>query len=407
MGDTANWWETYGPFDADEDGYPNAGQVVRHYRLLKQWSTAELGEALGKTARWVQAMEHDNMVPEAISRRRALATILGIPPVLLGLASLDGFTRIAESLQGVSQTTKAAKVDTATIEQYNGFLQLYWELDYTSTAQESMEDIAHWTRHLRTLAAQANDHQRRSIMELLCRYHQLATWIARDRRDYAVAFAHANRAVELAKSTGNAELVAASLFRRGRTALEQGTVSVAVRDLEEALPHAQHARPQLKGLVLLAAGHAFAHLAESTSDSMRAFTLMDQAARIVRRGALEDDESYVKLNTGRYHLDRAGALIAMHRPTDALDELDLAERGIGPDQTRRHAYINVLRANAYADLGEYSIAVSIAETALTVSRALRSRINIARLAEVHSQISKTKYGSSPQAARLGALLIAH
>lgn len=71
------------------DGYPNAGQVVRHYRLLKQWSPADLGEALGKTARWVPAMEYDNTVPEAISRRRAIAAILGIPPMLLGLASVE------------------------------------------------------------------------------------------------------------------------------------------------------------------------------------------------------------------------------------------------------------------------------------------------------------------------------
>src|SRR5262249_42750059 len=38
MAEKAYWWDSYGPFDPDEDGYPNAGQVVRHYRLLKKWT---------------------------------------------------------------------------------------------------------------------------------------------------------------------------------------------------------------------------------------------------------------------------------------------------------------------------------------------------------------------------------
>lgn len=404
MANKGYWWDAYGPFDPDEDGYPNAGQVVRHYRLLKQWSPAELGEALGKTARWVQAMEHDNTVPEAISRRRAIATILGIPPALLGLASLETLARVAEGSQKARDPVKS-KVDAATLEQYNGFLRLYWELDYSSSAQESLDDIRRWTRHLQALTSEASDSQRLHIIELLCRYDQLATWIARDQRSYATAFAHANRAVKLAQTSGQPELMAAALFRRGRTYLEQGNITAAVADLDAALPFAQHARPQLKALVLLAAGHAHAHATQTATDKTQAITLLDQAGRIVRRGNLEEDESYVKLNAGRYHLDRAGAYLAMHRPEDALDELDLAGRGVGPEQTRRHAYINVLRAKAYADMNEPTVAVAVAENAATVSKALCSSINIARLAEVQNQLAASSFGNSPHVARLGALLV--
>jgi transcriptional regulator with XRE-family HTH domain len=402
MAASGHWWDVYGPFDPDEDGYPHAGQVVRHYRLLKNWSPAELGEAMGKTARWVQAMEHDNTVPEAISRRRALAAILGIPPVLLGLAQLEAFSKLLTETAG--GTSRTAKIDQAALDQYQGFLRLYWELDYTSSAAESLEDIARWTRHLRAVANETDGTQRRHVVELLCRYDQLATWIARDQRDYPRAFAHANRAVKLANTSQNPELLAAALFRRGRTYLESGDIASAVDDLDAALPFAHRARPQLKALVLLAAGHAHAHAAESSADRIAAVSLLDQASRIIRRGNLEDDESFVKLNTGRYHLDRAGALIAMRRPEDAHDELDLAERGIGPDQTRRHAYISVLRARAYAALGETQVAVSTAESALVVSKALHSSINISRIAELHQQVSATSFGTSPQVARLGALL---
>ncbi len=396
------WWDIYGPFDPGEDGYPNAGQVVRHYRNLKNWTPAQLGEALGKSARWVQAMEHDNTVPEAISRRRAIAAILGIPPILLGLASTESVNPTIAN----TETQKKTLITLPTIEQYQDVLRLYWELDYTSTAQESLDDIKRWIHHLQAQAKDTPSEQYRiPLIELICRYHQLATWIARDQRDYGTAFYHANRAIKLAQSLNNNELIAATLFRRGRTKLEQGDIEGAITDMDAAIPYAKRSRSQLKSLVLLASGHARVHAKNiSGTDITQALTLIDQAGRIVRSGNLENDESFVKLNTGRFHQDRAGALILISKPNQALDELELASRSVGVDQTRRHAYINVLRAHAYAKDGDITMALATAEEALAVSKSLRSNINIARLQELHDLLSTGKYKDSPQLARFGLML---
>ena len=85
--------QQYGPFSAGEDGYPCCGEVVRHYRVLKGYNAtkfAELyGQALGEKAKtriWVLTMERTNNVPTDITRRRAIADLLGIPYVLLGLS---------------------------------------------------------------------------------------------------------------------------------------------------------------------------------------------------------------------------------------------------------------------------------------------------------------------------------
>src|SRR5260370_10382765 len=163
------WWDSYGPFDPDpdDDNFPNAGQVVRHYSKLKKWSPAQIGEALDKSARWVQAMEHDNTVPESISRRRALATILGIPPILLGLASVENVATASETTSA-TRVTKKPSIDVATLEQYHEFFRLYWELDYTSTAQESIDTMWRWIRHLRNIAPNAGGSQQLGI-ELMCR----------------------------------------------------------------------------------------------------------------------------------------------------------------------------------------------------------------------------------------------
>src|SRR5258707_13598253 len=87
---------TFGPFSVQKDGFPNAGKVMEFYREKKNMTRPQLARKLGVTARRVQIMEHDNQVFESISRRRALAAMLGIPPVLLGLASSSAIRPLEE-----------------------------------------------------------------------------------------------------------------------------------------------------------------------------------------------------------------------------------------------------------------------------------------------------------------------
>src|SRR5579875_2226720 len=94
------WGENgeYGPFTAQADGWPNAGEVIRHYRRKRQMSAGELAQRYGAvigtpvTARWILKMEQHNKVPTDITRRRILIHLLDIPPILLGLASLESQT---------------------------------------------------------------------------------------------------------------------------------------------------------------------------------------------------------------------------------------------------------------------------------------------------------------------------
>jgi hypothetical protein len=86
--DTKYFWQdtqgkVYSPFRRDEEGNPHAGDVIHHYRLLRNMSTSALGKELDKTARWVQLMEKENPAPELISRRKLIIKVPGIPPILL------------------------------------------------------------------------------------------------------------------------------------------------------------------------------------------------------------------------------------------------------------------------------------------------------------------------------------
>src|SRR5579884_143052 len=108
----------YGPFSIQDDGFPNAGEVVEFYRSKKKISRAMLAQKLGVTPRRVQIMEHDNKVFESITRRRALAEMLGIPLVLFGLASSSAIRPLEEAKSIPGVLTHAA-VDKETLEQYS------------------------------------------------------------------------------------------------------------------------------------------------------------------------------------------------------------------------------------------------------------------------------------------------
>jgi tetratricopeptide (TPR) repeat protein len=347
-------------------------------------------------------MEHDNTVPEAVSRRRAIAGMLGIPAALLGLISVEELTSLQAAIAN-STTRNTPPSTTIIIQKYQQSLRLYWELYFTSSAYDLLDEITSSIRYLRTASSEASRH-RDQLIELICRYDQLAGHITRDQRDYSTAFAYANRAVKTAMSIGSNELIASALLRRAFISFDQKNYADAMRDLDAALPYAKHTSTPLKGFILQVAGHAHGHLTTSSTDITQAMRLLDQAGSIARQSNLEDDQSFVKFNPGWYHSERAETLIALNRPNDALDELDRAEDLLGPSQPRRLAYINIFRARAYTQKGEFTIATALAESAFTTSRAVKSKHNISHIEEIYQQLSNSKYGNSPQLARLQYLL---
>src|SRR6266702_6720495 len=85
-------------FDIQEDGWPNAGQVMRFFRERSGMTAKAFGKLYGHAIkkdgkpiceRWILEMELENKVPSDITRRRVIASLLHIPPTLLGLASLS------------------------------------------------------------------------------------------------------------------------------------------------------------------------------------------------------------------------------------------------------------------------------------------------------------------------------
>ena len=231
--------------------------------------------------------------------------------------------------------------------------------------------------------------------------------ILRDQQDYDTAFTYANRAVKIARSTHNNELIASALLRRGLISFDKDDIPHTLIDLDTAYNLSKHENAALRGFIAQTAAYAHACVKDNSLETTQALKLFDQAGNIIRQGKIEDDQSFVKLNSGWYHTERAGALLIMKRPTEAFDELDRAEKHLEPDQPRRRAYINIVRAKVYFSTGEFEAATILAEDALTTSQAVKSEQNVAYIEELHKKLSKSKHSNSPQVARLGRLLKSH
>ncbi|MBV9690672.1 MAG: hypothetical protein JO202_13300, partial [Ktedonobacteraceae bacterium] len=292
----------YGPYHAQANGWPNAGEVMRDFREQKAISAKELGEVYGRatykehqpvSARRIHQMEAENDVPTDIERRRVLASLLDIPPFLFGLAAVeDAAKQSAGAEQGPPQkrpALPAKKSIVLDLEEYSTFLAFGWAQFYNNTAHTLVSSIHTRLRTLETVAHDAGGPQAEQAKNLLCPYHYLLIDIARDQCHYATAFNHVNSLIELAQDTGREHVLAAALFRSGATNYAKGQYSAAAFNFKQALPLIEHARPQLKGYSLQAAGLALSHTAVTEQEKTLALKQLDQAYAIIRGGPIEED----------------------------------------------------------------------------------------------------------------------
>ncbi len=409
--DTLCWWlqEGFPAFLADPYGYPNPGQVVKYYREQKKrgnpsWTQIGLGVALNISDVAVRGMENSNESLDSVSRRRALVFILGISPALLGLDGSHYVPEIQED-RFTRRTGESWHLEKVSIHRFRQSLPFYWNGYYTSELLNPLKEISELLRDLSATLLEARGAQRQQGLDLLVRYYQLASTIARDQCNYQAAFFYANRAVKLARCLGDNELLASSFLRRSFISFEQENIEAALIDLNSACPYARSSRSSLKGLVFQVAGHVQSHLARGMSEQKHALALLDEAGRLAYAGPYEDDENFIRFSADWYHVERAEAFLALSKPDEALSELDVAAGSMVQDaHARRLAHLNIYRAKAHIHRNELADATAYALTALTVSSAIQSNIKVSLIFGLYQELKRSTYGHSPDVARLGLLL---
>jgi hypothetical protein len=433
MLEIAFWGENgeYGPFSKHEDGWPNAGEVVRYYRRKMSINAEDLSKQYSKaigvqvTKRWIFKMEQQNEVPTDITRRRALIKILEIPPFLLGLAS---FNQVTPKPKAEIQTPAILTYTSLDLEQHSKETRILWKLHYAQTAQDELPNLQTYIHDLAPHQQTAKGDLKQNISELMNSYNRLAATIQRDLGNFEEAYDFANESVRLAmeaNKTYTPQIIAASQYTRGVVNLawgafgneaKQGNVSLyktkieaAYLDFEYAL---KNASPQLKGIIYSEMARAKALASNSPTDIAIALKLIELAEPFVNVDSKNEFYTQIILNGDvkgldkrRLILGRAKTFLAIRRPAKAIEELDNLERlKEGSTHTRRRAWTYILYAQASLDLGDYFTATNKAISAFSDCREVNAVAHLARIQEIYTKLLASPYKDNAEVKQLGKLL---
>lgn len=424
--ETNFWWIRMGypSFTPDQRGFPCPGQVAQYYRehTLKDdgtsWTQADLSKVLGITVKAISEMENKSAGMDSIERRRILVDLFNIPPILMGIVTIDDISQIQSQQNSLPPKipTKQSSIPTKKIlldaNEYQVALESYWELDDKLTTMQTTKEILTRIDAIYKTIPFVNSRQEDTLKTLLCHYHLLMGMITCDQQDFDTSLGNRNRAIYLAKKIGDNRLYAAALRLGGETYLDKWEALSNPHALTNALQYfdaacsLEHAMgPQLRAAVLLSAGHAHALAATCEVEKIQALRMIDQGGSIVRQGLVENEGYFLKLSKDRYHIVKGSALIAAGTPTDAVDELALLQKDPGPGLIRRHVYGDILQAQAYAHKKCYPVATSIAYDTLLVAQKINSSMNIERIMQIYHDLKQSPYGKNPEVARLGLQLL--
>jgi hypothetical protein len=443
----------FGPFEAQPDGWPNAGQVMRHFREKRGISATEFaqmyseelekqglhkkgkqGKRGGKvTAIWILNMEKQNSVPNDITRRRIIAHLLKIPPALFGLVELSHIAVSAQALGQASSLPGSKTVHRSAIDisHFQRSISVALQLHKANHAHELIEDIQADLRVISALEAEARGDLLYQVRELLIGNHLLASRIARDQRLYKQAYLYANNAVCIAKKMDDTDLLGSSRHARGLTLLawgqsghlhqgqlqdDRGKIQQAAAEFQ-AILNEEMQRPgkfhsQLLAQTMIQKARALAALAQNDHARANALVLLDEAGEKLDNPYVDDLYTRMLL-TGSdflskegYRQHRANVLNALGLYGRALGELQQLRKGtaVGETNPRNQVWERLVESKALIGLEEYTQATQNLKEALVTCSSIQSAQNMVSIANKCGQLLGSPYGSSSDVRELADML---
>ena len=405
--DGVGWWvREYPAFPVvGEVEWPNPGKVTRHFRKAKGWTQSQLAEALGLTELTVRNMEKKTQGLGSLSRRRALSFLLSIPPLLLGLDA-EHIVREFGTVVGTSSKAPAPELITA----FRASADTLFDAYYASTAsvKDRVTNTLSWLSEAHEFASTVHGSQRSQILEAESLGYQALTNIVRESTaPDSTVLIYANRAVQLARSSRNTDLLVVALQRRAETLIDRGHFDLAQRSIAEALTSPVDDEA-LRDHRFVASARIRAATATDEQDRLAVFALLNQARPISTSDVYHThgDQELVTLRT-----TQAYNLLAMNAPSTQAREIwqkvaDLLV-DLSPASSRRSYIAKIELAQAFLGLGEYDYAVQIALEALPLMDELKSTRHLPQLASMYAELRKGKLRDDPRVARLGLYLFEH
>jgi len=397
------------PFELAPDGYPLPGKVIKYYReqmkykdsegIERHWTQADLAQVLGLKETMVNLMENKNQGLDSIERRRTLAAVLKIPPILLGLGSLDQIVEIVTG-QDTTQTreeVKQIKVTEQDIAEYKKTLRAYSMLFTGGVIFNSIKAMENTIGRIYEKIQDTPPNIKNELLRILWDFELLCAKIyGSDSMNWQKTFEHIDNVIELAAELDNSDLKAISLYTSGLYHLRQGRIGRAKIDIEGALYYAKTSLSQTKGVIFTLS--SWYH--EKTNNMFMSQKIYEEAEEFL---VIKDETAPINFGRGTYLIGKGELFLHMNRPVKALEYLDDAEQRIGLSQKRLHAYLDIVRAKCYAKMKkpEYEQSANMLRKAIYANRQILVVRNMKHIEKLYQQLRSSSYGNSPDIIELG------
>lgn len=395
----ARWWEReYERWPEGADGWPEVGAVMRWYRRAKDWTQMQLAEALSVQELTVRNMEKRNLGLDSITRRRAVGFLLGIPALLLGLD--EG--HMSSQIMPVVSPRLVSSAQYPSLETAQALQARLWSGYYKDHLQEKIPQVQMLLARINDVLLQVPEVERPGWLEVQSLGYQWLGNVLRDSVDPRLVLGYNQKAVELARQTGNADLLSIASIRQMESAYHLGLNEEAVK-YAQVSTQIQEPDPVLRSGRAIASARVLALVVGDQADRVQVLRLVEQCQT--------PGNSYNINNTPEvYTLRHAEILLNLSSSARDRSRLlshasDLLER-IDPSQFDVRRHVEVLLAHARVALArkEYDQATIYALDAWPLVSELQNWRHLPKFTEIYRALLQSSYAGSPQVARLGLLL---
>ncbi|MEO9028980.1 MAG: transcriptional regulator, partial [Ktedonobacteraceae bacterium] len=395
----AGWWvHEYEPWPAGPDGWPDTGAVIKWYRRAKEWTQVQLAESLKVQELTVRNMENRKRGLDSISRRRAVGFLLGVPSLLLGLDAVHGPSQVAPKVSPYL----GSSIQLPSLERVQTIQARLWSGYYTGHAQEKVPQVRGMLARIDDVLLQAPEAETPAWLEVQSLGYQWLGNVLRDNADPRMVLAYNRKAVELARHTGNLDLLSIALMRQMESAYALGDNEQAVK-FAQVFARTQESDPVLSSGRAITSARVLALAASDQADRSQVLRLVEQCQTFGNSYGINNTpeastrrHAEALLNLSFSARDRSRLL---SQASDLLERLDSSQFDI-----RRQIEVLLALARVALARKEYDQAAAYALEAWPLVSELQNWRKLPQITEIYRALSQSSYAGSPQVARLSLLL---
>jgi transcriptional regulator with XRE-family HTH domain/tetratricopeptide (TPR) repeat protein len=326
---------------------------------------------------------HKHEYEEGFSRRRAIATLIGTPAAILGIA--PGMNLVQFHPEEV-------------LELCNNNIPLAWKMYFDGGLAEADLHLHSYLPQLTSLTQQVSPYQKRAAA-LASQGNQLASLIALQHQNFGIAHQRAQDAFTYGALAEDHNLQTASLIRQAQVFLYLKRPVSRLQAYERALAYLPHTSPLLQARVYIGLTETYGHL----GDNRQAAHYQDLALTVFPDQFTADPNFYYT-HFNHWSIAALEGMMYLHleQPEQSWVVFSRMENLVPLTPVPNRVELTVRQAKTASAMNNRDLACTYVEAAATLALAANNQLRFDEAYTVYRDI-QSKWGSDQQVKELADL----